>query len=90
LEIPSKINFKYEIFFLAFISTSLFKNKSNDLKFSKENYLIKKLEENSTYDNIVRARPSCIIGLDNEFLSREMISNINSNFFIFNLRKISK
>jgi hypothetical protein len=35
--------------------------------------LLKLMHENDVYKNIVRARPSCIIGLDNEYLSREMI-----------------
>lgn len=36
------------------------------------------MKENETFENIVRARPACIIGLDNEYLSREMIANLNS------------
>jgi len=40
------------------------------------------LEENDTYSNIVRARPSCILALDNEYLSHEMVLNLNSNLII--------
>lgn len=42
--------------------------------------LLKTMQENEVFDNIVRARPSCIIGLDNEYLSREMIININNKY----------
>lgn len=42
--------------------------------------LIKLMKDNEVYDNIVRARPSCIIGLDNEYLSREMLININQKY----------
>jgi hypothetical protein len=43
-------------------------------------HLLKMMHEHEVYDNIARARPSCIIGLDNEFLSREMVININSKY----------
>jgi len=40
-------------------------------------HLLRSMAENEVYENIMRARPSCIIGLDNEHLSREMIKNVN-------------
>jgi hypothetical protein len=43
-------------------------------------HILKIMNENETFDNIVRARPSCIIGLDNEHLSREMIHNVNLKY----------
>ena len=38
------------------------------------------MKENETFDNIVRARPSCILALDNEYLSHEMVLNINKKY----------
>jgi hypothetical protein len=43
--------------------------------------LIKQLKENHVYDNISRARPSCILSLDNEFLSTEMVRNLNGSMY---------
>jgi hypothetical protein len=43
-------------------------------------HLLKSMNENEVYSNIMRARPSAILGLDNEHLSREMIKNINSQY----------
>lgn len=40
--------------------------------------LLNLMSENETYDNIVRARPSCILALDNEYLSHEMLLSLNS------------
>lgn len=43
----------------------------------RTNYnLLNSMQQNEVFDNIVRARPSCIIGLDNEHLSREMMINV--------------
>ncbi len=36
------------------------------------------MKENDTFNNIVRTRPSCILALDNEYLSHEMLLAINS------------
>jgi hypothetical protein len=41
--------------------------------------LLKTMSDNEVFQNIVRARPSCIIGLDNEHLSREMMINVVGN-----------
>jgi hypothetical protein len=43
-------------------------------------HLLKSMAENEVYENIMRARPSCVISLDNEHLSREMIKNINTQY----------
>lgn len=40
------------------------------------NNLLKNMEQYEVYENIIRARPSCIIGLDNEHLSREMLTKV--------------
>jgi hypothetical protein len=54
-------------------------------------HLLKSMEENKVYENIARARPSCIIALDNEHLSREMLLNVFSKilykFFKFYLNR---
>jgi len=41
-------------------------------------HLLKSMQENNVYENIARARPSCIIALDNEHLSREMLLKVFS------------
>lgn len=38
------------------------------------------MEEHNVYENIVRARPSCIISLDNEHLNMEIMKRVNSKF----------
>ena len=35
------------------------------------------MKEHGVYENIARARPSCIIGLDNEHMNMEIITNVN-------------
>jgi hypothetical protein len=42
--------------------------------------LLKSMEENQVYENLMRARPSCILGLDNEHLSQEMVRRIHSKY----------
>ena len=47
------------------------------------------MNQHGTFDNIVRARPSCILSLDNEYLSHEMMLALNSNnIFVIFKRKI--
>lgn len=38
--------------------------------------LLNAMKQNEVFENLTRARPSCIIGLDNEHLSREMITEV--------------
>lgn len=42
--------------------------------------LLNLLKEKNVYENIVRARPSCIINLDNEHFSLEMTREINNSY----------
>lgn len=45
--------------------------------------LITLMNQNGTFDNISRARPSCIVNLDNEHLSTEIIKGLNGKFNMF-------
>lgn len=38
------------------------------------------MNENEVYANIARARPSCIIGLDNEHMNMEIMKNVNTHY----------
>ena len=38
------------------------------------------MKENDVFANIARARPSCIISLDNEHMSMEIMKNVNNHY----------
>ncbi len=38
------------------------------------------MKENDVFSNIARARPSCIIGLDNEHMNMEIMWNVNDRY----------
>lgn len=47
----------------------------------RTNYnLLKLMEEHEVFENLVRARPSCILSLDNENLSTEMVKSIGFRY----------
>lgn len=40
------------------------------------------MDEHKVFENIVRARPSCIVNLDNEHLAQEIVRNLNGILII--------
>jgi hypothetical protein len=67
------------LYLWRYSTKSFFSMKFNPMHFyqhvlmRKNEHLLKMMQENNVFENITRARPSCIIALDNEHLSREML-----------------